>query len=104
MSGTPIPTWVKGPHTNTVHDDAEPGFYIIDNNGKTVAQTIGENAEGNAYRISQLPNLVNACRELARRLEVAELVNRPDVSGNEYDQPAYDEAQAVMRRILRGRP
>ncbi len=41
-------------------------------------------------------DLLECCKDLCRRLEVNELVNRPDKPGNEYDQPAYDRAKAAI--------
>jgi len=42
--------------------------------------------------------LLASLKELCRRLEVNELVNRPTDPCNHYDQPAYDRAQALIRR------
>jgi hypothetical protein len=42
--------------------------------------------------------LYDACQRLCRRLEVNELVNRPNTPGNEYDQPDYDFACAAIRK------
>jgi len=43
-------------------------------------------------------SLLASCKELGQRLESNELVNRPEKFGNEYDQPAYDRAQAAIAK------
>jgi hypothetical protein len=55
-----------------------------------------------ARLIAAAPDLLEACKELCRRLEANELVNRPSNPCNHYDQPAYDRARAAIAKATGG--
>ena len=57
---------------------------------------------GNCRLMSAAPVLLQACKELCRRLEVNELVNRPNDPCNHFDQPAYEQALAAIARAEGG--
>lgn len=67
---------------------------------ETTEETVG-NIIGNITerRADVVGKLVEALKGLCHRMEVDELVNRPENPGNQYDQPAYDAAVAALAMV-----
>lgn len=104
VAHTPGPWKVGGewPELVAVYDSRS--IYIAHAETGEYKDWVAENPLGrevgtaNAHLIAAAPDLLQSCKELCRRLESNELVNRPSDPCNEYDQPYYDRARAAIAK------
>jgi hypothetical protein len=87
-----------------------PGLWTVghySSDGTWMPESDHKDATAAAARVHYLnggayADLLVACKELCRRLEANELVNRPSNPCNHYDQPTYDRARAAIAKATGG--